>query len=123
MRLKHVKEGEPIKASLFNKLIDLANSCVIDIGQGGAIVATSGPDGYLLDAVLSEPIWVKITSVASGSSYNFVEQIEAAGGTWTDGTLTDVLWEVNGNTSVATGKRLLAWRTAQGEFVANAGTC
>jgi hypothetical protein len=123
VRLKHVKEGEPIKASLFNKLIDLANSCVIDIGQGGAIVATIGPDGYMLDAVLSEPIWGQTTGAISSGTYPFKEVFPDASGAWVDGTLTDVAYEADGNTSVATGKRALFWRTAQGDWRFRAGTC
>ena len=83
----------------------------------------AGPDGYTLDAVVDEPIWGETTGAISGGQYPFKQVFPDASGTWADGTLTDTAYEVNGNTSVDTGKRGLFWRTAQGSWAFNAGTC
>lgn len=123
MKLPRVKEGDPITEGLMNRIIDVANQCSLNVGDGGSLNMSAGPDGYTLDAVLEEPIWGKTTAGISGGTYAFTEQIPAASGTWTNGTLSDVAYELNGNTTVAVGKLAKFWRTAQGEFVFNAGTC
>lgn len=123
MKLPRVREGDPITDTLFNALIDAANACNLSVGDGGSLNMFAGPDGYTLDAVLSEPIWGETTGAISGGTYPFKEVIEAASGTWANGTLTDVAYELNGNATVASGKRARFWRTAQGEWIFNAGTC
>lgn len=123
MKIPRIKVGEIITEGFLNKFVDAANACNLSVGDGGSLNMSAGPDGYTLDAVLEEPIWGKTTGPLASGSYPFTEQIEAAGGTWTNGTLTDVAFELNGVTTVATGKLAKFWRTAQGEWIFLAGTC
>lgn len=123
MKLPRVKEGQFITEGLMNRIIDVANACSLNVGDGGSLDMSEGPDGYTLDAVIEEPIWGETTGAISSGSYPFKQVFPEAAGTWSDGTLTDVAYEVNDNASVATGKRAQFWRTAQGEWAFNSGTC
>jgi hypothetical protein len=123
MHLPRVKDGDPIAVEDFNKLFEVAERCALSVGQGSSIHLLSGPDGYVLSAAVSTPIWIKTTGAISGGTYPFTEQFPAAGGTWTAGTLTDVAYEANGNTSVPADTYARAWRTAQGDWRFLAGDC
>ncbi|SIN70580.1 hypothetical protein SAMN05444166_0276 [Singulisphaera sp. GP187] len=123
MKLPRVKPGDPITDTDFNRLIDAANQCNLSVGQGGSLNMIADPDGYVLDAVTSEPIWGKVTGPLASGTYPFTEQFPDSGGTWTAGTLTDVAYEVEGNTSVATNTYIQLWRSASGDWRFLAGTC
>ena len=123
MKLPRVKEGDPITTDLFNALFEVAERCNLSVGQGGCLNLSAGPDGYALSSAISQPIWGKITSTISGGTYPFTQQFPASGGTWTAGSLTDVAYEANGNTAVATNTFVRLWRTAQGDWRFLAGTC
>jgi hypothetical protein len=123
MQLPRVKVGDPITPDLFNKLFEVAERCHLSVGQGGSLNLLAGPDGYTLSAVVSAPIWVKITGPISGGTYPFTQQFPASGGTWTAGSLSDVAYEANGNTSVPANTFARAWRTAHGDWRFMAGTC
>lgn len=123
MSIRRLKVGDVITEGWLNAVIALANSCNLATGQGGGLNMTEGPDGYTIDATYSEPIWGETTGAISSGSYPFKQVFPEAAGTWSDGTLTDVAFEVNDNASVATGKRAQFWRTAQGEWAFSAGTC
>lgn len=123
MKLPRVKPGDPITAADFNRLIDAADQCRLTVGQGGRLNLSATPDGYVLNAVVSEPIWGKITGPLSGGTYPFTEQFPDSGGTWTVGTLSDVAYEAEGNPSVATDTYVQLWRSASGDWRFLAGTC
>lgn len=123
MQLPRVKEGDPITPDLFNRLFEVAERCNLSVGQGSGLNLLSGPDGYALSAVISQPIWIKTTGAISSGQYPFTQQFPAAGGGWTAGSLTDTAFEANGNTSVPTNTYARAWRTVQGDWRFLAGTC
>lgn len=123
MSIRRLKVGDEITEGWLNELIALANSCSLSVGSGGNLTVLSGPEGYTIDADFSEPIWGITTGPLASGTYPFTQQFPDTAGTWINGTLTDVAYEVNGNTSVATGKRAKFWWTAQGTWAFNAGTC
>lgn len=123
MSMRRLKVGDEITEGWLSELVALANSCNLSVGSGGNLTMTSGPDGYTIDADFSEPIWAEITGAISSGSYPFKQIFPDTAGTWYDGTLTDVAIEADGNTSVATGKRVRLHWTSQGDWRFRAGTC
>lgn len=122
MNIRRLKVGDPITEGWLNSVIAVANACNLSIGQGG-LTMSAEPDGYLIDADFAEPIWGATTGAISSGSYPFKQIFPDASGAWVDGNLTDVAYEADGNTSVATGKRAMFWRTAQGDWRFRAGQC
>lgn len=123
MSIRRLKVGDTITEGWLNDLIAMANACNLSIGQGGNLTMTSGPDGYTIDADFSGSIWGEVTGALSGGTYPFKEIFPDTAGAWIDGNLTDVAYEADGNTTVATGKRARFWRTAQGDWRFRAGAC
>jgi hypothetical protein len=123
MKLPRVKEGDPITADLFNRLFEVAESCRLTVGQGSGLSLLAGPDGYTLSAVVSKPIWGKITGAISSGTYPFTLQFEGAAGTWTDGPLTGLAYEVSGNTAVPIDTYVKLWWTSSGDWRFLAGSC
>lgn len=123
MSIRRLRVGDVITEGWLNAVVALANSCNLATGQGSGLNMTEGPDGYTLDATYSEPIWGATTGALSSGTYPFKQIFPDASGAWIDGTLTDVAYEADGNTSVATGKRAMFWRTAEGDWRFRAGTC
>ncbi len=123
MKLPRVKEGDPITANLFNRLIEVAESCSLSVGQGSGLSLLAGPDGYTLSAQLSKPIWGKITGSISSGTYPFTLQFEGPSGTWTDGPMTGLAYEVSGNTSVPIDTHVELWWTSSGDWRFLAGSC
>lgn len=123
MAIRRLKVGEEITEGWLNDLIALANSCNLSVGTGGNLTMISGPDGYTIDADFSEPIWGRITGPISSGAYPFTQIFPDTAGAWIDGTLTGVAIEADSNTSVATGKRVRLYWTAQGDWRFRAGTC
>lgn len=123
MSIRRLKVGDEITEGWLNDLVALANSCNLSVGGGGDLTMISGPDGYTLDADFSEPIWGEITGPLASGTYPFKEIFPDASGAWVDGTMTDIAYESDGNTTVASGKRVqLSW-TSQGDWRFRAGTC
>jgi hypothetical protein len=123
MQLPRVKVGDPITADLFNKLFEVAERCNLSVGQGSSLTLLAGPDGYVVGTAMGSPIWIKTTGALSGGTYPFTQQFAAASGGWTAGSLSDVAYEANGNTSVPTNTYARAWRTVRGDWRFLAGTC
>lgn len=121
MIIRMLKAGAEITEGWIKDLVSLANRCKISVGTG--LTMTEGPDGYAIDADFSEPIWIKTTAGISSGTYAFVEQFPDASGAWADGTMTDVAYESNGNTSVAIGTIAQAVWTSEGDWRFLAGTC
>lgn len=123
MGMRRLKVGDEITEGWLNDLIALANSCNLSVGTGGSLTMTEGPDGYTIGADFTEPIWGRITGAISSGTYPFTEIFPDTAGAWVDGTLTGVAYESDGNTSVATGKRVRLTWTAEGDYRFRAGTC
>lgn len=123
MSIRRLRVGDTITEGWLGELVALANACNLAVGQGGSLNMSEGPDGYTLDAVYSEPIWGEVTGPLASGVYPFKQIFPDASGAWTDGTLVDDAYEADGNTSVATGKRAMFWRTAEGDWRFRSGTC
>lgn len=123
MSLPKAKGGQPIFDGDFNRLIDIANSCNLTVGQGSGLNLQSGPDGYVLSTSVAMPFWAKITGAISSGQYPFTQQYEATGGTWTAAPLTGTAFEITGNTSVAANTYVKMWRSAAGDYRFLAGSC
>lgn len=123
MSIRRLKVGDEITEGWLNELIALANSCNLSVGTGGSLKLLSGPDGYTISADFAEPIWGEITGPISSGTYPFKEIFPDTAGTWVDGTVTGVAYESDGNTSVATGKRVRLIWTAEGDYRFRAGAC
>lgn len=123
MSMRRLKVGDEITEGWLNDLIALANSCNLSVGTGGNLTLTEGPDGYTLSADFSEPRWAEITGPIAGGVYPFKEIFPDTAGTWIDGTVTGDAYEADGNTSVATGKRVRLTWTAEADWRFRAGTC
>lgn len=124
MKLPRVKPGDEITADLMNKLLEVAESCRLEVVQGGGLLMESNPEGgYTLSLAVGRFFWAKITGAISGGTYPWTEQFPAASGTWTAGTRTGVAYEENGNTSVPTNTYVRMRRTVVNDFRFSAGTC
>lgn len=123
MSIRELKAGAEITEGWVGDLVAVANQCNLGVGDGGRLTITEGPDGYTIDVDFSEPIWGRITGPLASGTYPFIEIFPDTSGAWVDGTMTDVAYEADGNTSVATGKRVqLSW-TSQADWRFRAGTC
>lgn len=123
MKLPRVKAGDPITADLFNRLLEVAESCRLSVGQGGSLSLLAGPDGYTLSALVSRPAWAKTTGVLADGTYPFTLQHEGPSGTWIDAPLTGVAYEISGNTSVPIGTYVRLWWSSAGDWRFLAGSC
>lgn len=123
MKLPRVKPGDPITADLFNRLIEVAESCRLSVGQGGGLSLLSGPDGYTLTAQVSRPVWGRITGAIADGLYPFTLQHEAPAGAWIDASLTGHAYEINGNLAVPVGAYVRLWWTSSGDWRFLAGSC
>lgn len=123
MNITKVKEGDPITAESFNRLVDAANSCELSVAQGSGLTLASGPDGHVLGTAIMLPFYAKITGAISGGQYPFTVQFPAAGGTWTAGTQTGTAFEITGNLTVAVNSYVRMWRTTAGDYRFLKGTC
>ena len=124
-----IRPGEEISAQWLNSLQSLLKSGQIVLAPGcGLELKHTADGGQEIRAVYTNAIWIKITGAASGTAYPWTQQLEAASGTWTNGTAsgtttTDPAYEINGNTSVASGTIVRAWRSAKGDLRFIGSTC
>ena len=121
--IPYVREGDPITAHDFNRLVDAANRSALSVSQNSGLTIHSSPEGYTLSTAIPLPFWAKITGPISSGKYPFTKQYEAAGGTWTDAPVSGEAYEVSGNTSVTSPTYVKMWQTSTGEFRFLAGTC
>jgi hypothetical protein len=124
MKLPRVKPDDPITADLMNLLLAVAESCRLEVVQGGGLLMEENPQGgYTLGLAVGRFFWAKITGAISGGTYPWTEQFPDASGAWTAGTRTGVAYEENGNTSVAANTYVRMRRTIVDDYRFQAGTC
>lgn len=97
--LEELKPGDAISASWLNGLRDLWLQCRTWIDAGSGMLGVVGPGGGGLSRKRKLERWAKITSLASGSTYNVTEKVRAAGA-WQNG-VTFQATEVNGVATLA----------------------
>lgn len=123
MKIERAKVGDVLTDELLNALIDVANSCDFTVGQNSGLHMIEDQGGRTLTSDIPSFIWGKTTGAISGGTYPFTQQFPDSGGTWTAGPLSDVAYEVNGNTSVTSGTYVKLFLTDDGTWRFWASTC